>query len=227
MATKRTRYIEIVLYPDNPHHVEIMSYLEGKAKIQFPFQGCYILHDMEEKKPHWHVLLYFPNPRTVQGVINMFGKENYLLTTEMDESGEEKEVYKGITDTTGYEEGEKVGQYSVRYNLNEVLVHCVSDVNSFAMYMIHKTFACMKEGKHEYSIPNIKAFNNDFEFVNSIFEVDKTTSHGGEVYEIINDYIQPYKIKSMTDLILTLFTNGRGDLVHYVEGHSYLIKNLL
>lgn len=218
MAKKatRSRYFMVILYPDNMHHVDIMEYLQGRKKLCFPYQACYILHSPEsdEKKEHWHVLLHFPNARTVEGVCKSFGSGNFRKV------GEEWEA---VNDVTGIPEEE----IEVRPLVTPALCSTVSDVHGMAMYLLHKNYECLREGKKEYVISDIKACNNDFEFVNSIFEVGKTTSQGGEVYEIINDFLVPYKIKNMTDLILTLFTNGRGDLVKYVESHAYLIKNLL
>ena len=207
----RTRWFRIVLYPDNIYHQQIMDYLNSNKN---PYQGCYILHQPEsdEKKEHWHVALYFPNCRTKAGVVKMFGK------------GEFRKTENGLTpclDKTGIDEAE----IEISDLVGEALVEPVSDIHSTAMYFLHKTFAAIREGKKEYAISDIKAFNNDFELVNSLFELDKTTSAGSQLQEIIR-YIDEYKIKSMKDLILTLYMN-EPLLVKYVETHSYLIKNIL
>lgn len=207
----RTRWFRFVLYPDNIYHHQIMEYLDSEKN---PYQGCYILHQPEsdEKKEHWHVALYFPNCRTKAGVINMFGKGEFRRT----DNGLEP-----CPDKTGIDENE----IEVADLVGEMLVEPVSDIHSTAMYFLHKTFAALRECKKEYAISDIKAFNHDYELVNSLFELDKTTSAGSELQEIIR-YINDFKIKDLKDLILTLYCN-EPLLVKYVEGHSYLIKNLM
>lgn len=207
----RTRWYRLVLYPDNIYHQQIMDYLNSEKN---PYQGCYIKHQPEhdEKKEHWHVALYFPNCRTKAGVIKMFGKGEFRKT----ENGFEPCLDKTGIDETEIEVSDLVG---------EMLVEPVSDIHSTAMYFLHKTFAAIRDGKKEYAISDIKAFNNDFELVNSLFELDKTTSAGTQLQEIIR-YIDEYKIKTIKELVLTLYSN-EPQLVKYVETHSYLIKNIL
>lgn len=209
--SKRTRWFRLVLYPDNIYHQQIVDYLNSDKN---PYQGCYILHQPEsdEKKEHWHVALYFPNCRTRDGIVKMFGKGDFRRT----ENG-----LVPCPDKTGIDESE----IEVSDLVGEMLVEPVSDIHSTAMYFLHKTFAALREGKKEYAISDIKAFNNDFELVNSLFELDKTTSAGTQLQEIIR-YIDDFKIKTIKDLILTLYCNDPM-LVKYVEGHSYLIKNLM
>lgn len=209
--SRRTRWFRIVLYPDNIYHQQIMEYLNSQKN---PYQGCYILHQPEsdEKKEHWHVALYFPNCRTKAGVVKMFGK------------GEFRKSESGLIpcpDKTGIDESE----IEVADLVGEILVEPVSDIHSTAMYFIHKTFAALREKKKECAVSDTKAFNNDFELVNSLFELDKTTAAGVQLQEIIR-YIDEYKINTMKDLILTLYMN-EPLLVKYVETHSYLIKSIL
>lgn len=207
----RVRWFMLVLYPDNAYHAKILDYLNSDLN---PYQGCYILHTAEtgEKKDHYHVLLYFPNCRTKNGVIKMFGQGQFRNT----ENGLEP-----CLDTTGIDETELcVGDI-----VGDALVSPVSDIHSTAMYLLHKTFAAISEGKKEYAISDIKALHHDYELVNSLFELDKTTSAGSQLQEIIR-YIDEFKITNFKDLIITLYMNDPL-LVKYVESHSYLIKQLL
>lgn len=67
MLNKRVRTIGIILWPDNPNH---------KLALDFIIHNCenyiYILHDRdikddgEIKKEHYHVILHFPNARTIK-----------------------------------------------------------------------------------------------------------------------------------------------------------------
>lgn len=210
VKSARTRWFRFVLYPDNIYHQQIMDYLNSEKN---PYQGCYILHQPEsdEMKEHWHVLLYFPNCRTKAGVIKMFGQGDFRKT----DNGLEP-----CLDKTGVYEFE----LEVADLVGSALVEPVSDIHSTAMYFLHKTFAAIREGKTEYAISDFKAFHSDFELVNSLFELGKTTSAGSQLQEIIQ-YIDEYKIKTLKELVLTLYFN-EPMLVKYVETHSYLIKNL-
>lgn len=224
----RSRYFMLILYPDNPHDMDILSYLNGEKHIPFPYQGCYIFHTAEkdEKKDHYHVIIAYPNARTSKGVIDSFGKGHYLrLPDELGEDGKMHKQFRGIVDTTGYDEGNGVGQYSVRPILSKFTVSPISDIHSMAMYIIHKTYECLREGKKEYALSDVKNLGNDFDFVPSLYEVNKDTRSGGEIYEIIN-YIKTYKIINMKDLIITLYMNNEPCLIKYVEKHSYLVKTL-
>ena len=206
----RTRWFRFVLYPDNIYHQEIMKYLDSDKT---PYQGAYILHKAEadEKKEHWQVILYFPNCRTKAGVVKMCGKDNFRR------NGDDLEP---CPDTAGIEADE----IEVHDIVGDALVEPVSDIHSTAMYFLHKTFAAIREGKTEYAISDIKALHNDFELVNQLFELDKTSSAGSQLQEIIR-YIDEYKINTIKELVLTLYCNNPM-LVKYVETHSYLIKNL-
>lgn len=206
----RTRWFRFVLYPDNIYHQEVMKYLDSEKN---PYQGAYILHKAEtdEKKEHWHVILYFPNCRTKAGVVKMFGRADFRRI------GEHLEP---CPDSSGI----ALDEIEVSDIVGDALVEPVSDIHSTAMYFLHKTFAAIREGKTEYAISDIKAFHNDFELVNSLFELDKTTSTGSQLQEIIQ-YIDEYKINTIKELVLTLYCNNPM-LVKYVESHSYLIKNL-
>ena len=212
MKQIRTRYFMLVLYPDNQYHREIMEYLDSDKN---PYQGAYILHEPEqdEKKQHWHVMLYFPNARTQKGVCDSFGKANFRRV------GENLEP---CADTTGIDESE----IEVADIVGPALCSPVSDCHAMAMYFLHKNFECIRSGKREYNKSDIKAFHHDYEFTNSLFEIDKVTSQGTELQEIIS-YIdnKEYNIKTMKDLILTLYINNP-QLVSYVEKHGFLIKQL-
>lgn len=225
---QRSRYYMLILYPDNPHDMDILSYLKGEKHIKFPYQGCYILHEPEkdEKKEHYHVVLAYPNARTRKGVIDSFGKGDYLRLDDIaGDDGEPHKQYKGIIDITGYEEGEEVGQRCVRNILTNFTCSPITDIHSTAMYLIHKTYECLREGKKEYALSDVKALGNDFNFIPSLYEVVRDVSSGSQIYEIIN-YIKTSKVSTMKDLIITLYMNNESCLIKYVEKHSYLVKTL-
>ena len=87
MKQIRTRYFMLVLYPDNQYHKEIMEYLDSDKN---PYQGAYILHEPEqdEKKQHWHVMLYFPPAHARGNCLAVQGNPN-------PRTGELKPRYRG------------------------------------------------------------------------------------------------------------------------------------
>ena len=216
----RVRWFSVILYPDNEVHCDIIKFLdEGRC----PFvQGFYIRHDPDytestgegDKKEHWHVVLHFQNPRTVSGVQSIFGG-CYVQTKE---DGSKR----AVLDSTGLDNVEWV-----KNSVGTALISTVSDIHSYAMYLLHKTYAAIRAGKKEYALTDCKAFNRDTEIISLAFDNQVSMQQGTEIYRILNDYIEPYRIRSMSMLIKTLYLNGESTLVKYVESHAYLIKNLM
>lgn len=75
----RDRKFCVILYPDDQSHMEALE------KIKECFDSAYILHDSdtldtgELKKPHYHVVFTFPNPRYLSSVAEDLGiPENYI-----------------------------------------------------------------------------------------------------------------------------------------------------
>lgn len=75
----RDRKFCAILYADDVSHMEAFS------KIKENFDSAYILHDSdtldtgEVKKPHYHVVFTFPNPRYLSSVADDLGiPENYV-----------------------------------------------------------------------------------------------------------------------------------------------------
>lgn len=209
----KTRWHSIILYPDNAYHVRIMEYLDSDKN---PYQGVYIKHEpnCDENKEHWHVVLYFPNPRSSKGVADSFGHGNFIILAD----GRKEPCL----DVTGYD-SERI---SVEPLVGDSLCSTISDIHSYAMYLLHKNFECMMKGKKEYDISDIKPFNNDFNIIPKMFELDKVQESGSELYEIIQ-FIKDFDCRNMTHLISDLYINREYHLLKYVESHAYLIKNLL
>lgn len=216
----RVRWFSIILYPDNEVHCDIIDFLD---KGRCPFvQGFYIKHEPDysettqegEKKEHWHVVLHFQNPRTVCGVQSIFGG----CYVQMKEDGTKR----AVLDSTGLN-----GVEWEKHSVSKALISTVSDIHSYSMYLLHKTYAAIRAGKKEYQLKDCKAFNHDTEIIPKAFDNQTTLQQGGEMYQILNDYIEPYNIKSIATLVKTLYLNGETTLLKYVESHAYLIKNLL
>lgn len=225
----RSRWFVLILYPDNMHHMDILSYLKGEKEYKFPYQACYILHQPEkdEKKEHYHVVLRYPNARTAQGVADSFGKGDFRKHVQFDSEGKEHTMYEAICDTTGIppEEIEVRPLIVPREGEQQNTCSAISDIHAYAMYLLHQTYECIREGKHQYALSDIKACNHDNEFISSMFELDSLRESGSPVWQIM-DYMEQNSLKNMSQLLRFLFLNDEHQLIKYVEKHTYLIKQL-
>lgn len=219
----RTRWFMMILYPDNCHHMDILSYLKGDKPYKFPYQACYILHQPEadEKKVHYHVMLRYPSPRTTKGVADSFGKGTFRKMSDG------SFVAIPDTDTEGIPPEDLEVKPLIVPRRGEALntLSPVSDIHSMAMYILHQTYECIREGKHQYALSDIKACNHDFEFVKSMFEIDSLAETGSPVWQIM-DYMEQNRLVNMSQLLRFLFLNNEYQLIKYVEKHTYLIKQL-
>lgn len=70
-AGARSRYFALLLYPDNPDHMDVLDWIQRNESYVL------ILHQPEDddKKPHYHLILHFPNARTLNGVQKYFAHE--------------------------------------------------------------------------------------------------------------------------------------------------------
>ena len=218
-ARKRSRWFSLVLYPDNSYHVDFMTYLQNKKKEYYSeFQGFYIYHQPEdnEKKAHWHLILYFPNERTVGGVCKLFGKGNYYI----DSRGKKRAVF----DLTGFPKDIEI---QVCDNVTPDICEAVSDIHSIYQYLLHRTYDSFLKGKRVYDRKDIKYINNDFEVVSAVVELPKKIAPAGaELIEIMT-YIENERLLNMSSLLHFLYINDRGDLIKYIERHSYLVKSIV
>lgn len=74
MLKKKYRKIGLILWTDNATHIHAIDYI----KTNYPhYIG--ILHDKDTKedntlkKPHWHIILYFPNQKLISTIKNQLG----------------------------------------------------------------------------------------------------------------------------------------------------------
>lgn len=228
MANCKFRWFKLLLWEDNEVHMKVFEFLKSDNN---PYQGCYIRHEPEkdEKKPHYHVVLYYPTPRTCEGVSKSFGK-----CTLVETDNGKKQVY----DTTGYDESQILGPIeAIRYitykdSNGKVQVadnsdmSQISDIRAWGDYLMHNNYECMREGKTRYDLSAIKPFHNDFNFIPKMFELEKVCETGSEVYEIIQ-FIKDFDCRTFRELIVNLHINSEHTLLRYVESHAYLIKQLL
>lgn len=212
MADTRTCWFEMILYPDNCYHMEILKWLDDDRSIT---QAAYILHEPEEdeKKQHYHVLLHYPTKRTLKGVVKSFGSGDFRRIGDK---------YEPCPDTTGIEPNE----IEVKPLLVEdVTCFRVSDKISRVMYFMHKDFNCIRAGKKEYSFSDIKVCKHDYAFLSSLLEKEEMQCSGNELTTIL-DTIESYNLDRLSDVIKH-FALNEPRLLNYVEKHSYLITQIL
>lgn len=76
MEDRKYRNYEIILYPENNEHIDVLY------KVKKDFKYAYILHnkdrkdDGELKKEHWHVLVFLDNQKTLSAFSKQFGLED-------------------------------------------------------------------------------------------------------------------------------------------------------
>lgn len=213
----RYRWFHVILYPDNEVHMKVLDYLE-KSDIQ----GFYIQHEPDildsplakkkggESKEHIHLALYFPNPRSAEGVRKSFGK---CLLRKTDDG------LKAILDSTGIPEDE----ITIGDIFGKKLVSGVSDIRSLATYFTHSNFESQMLGKKQYRITDIKCLHHDFDILQKALEFENNV-RTGSLFLRISEYVKEMNCSSFRELMKTLCINSEIDLIKYVEGHSYLIK---
>lgn len=198
---KKGRWIACVLYPDNCHQMEVLGYLESIGQTML-----YITHQPEEdeKKEHIHVLIHFDYPRTSSGFCSAFGTGRFL------KSDNGYEPVSDNVDCTGL----PVVQLPI-------LTHAeiVSSPADYFRYVLHQDFKSVKSGKKEYQISDITFRGNENELRKLAYQEYQQFSN------IINDLMGFADCsENAHDLMQILIDNNRYDLISYVQGHSYFIK---
>lgn len=76
MENKKYRNYEIILYPENQEHIDVLY------KVKKDFKFAYILHNKDRKddgdlkKEHWHVQVFLDNQKTLSAFSKMLGLED-------------------------------------------------------------------------------------------------------------------------------------------------------
>lgn len=79
MNNKRVYFVEVILYLDNDLHMNFLYDIIKK------YDYAYILHDKDlnedktDKKPHFHLLLFFNNARYINSIFKEFNLDNNNL----------------------------------------------------------------------------------------------------------------------------------------------------
>lgn len=201
----RSSWIGCVLYPDNCYHVEFLEYLK-----QMGVTHLYIKHQPEEdeKKEHIHLMCHFDYPYTVSGFLKSVGT-GFFVETGKDEKG--KPIYKPIK-----KEEKELYSNSVELNIIGHAENITSPQGSY-IYFLHKDFK--SRFKIQYKDSDVKKFG-DLRLINKITRISYIDR------DLMYQEIASYACQSdnSRDFIRRVMADGRTDIVDYVSGHAYFVK---
>lgn len=198
---KKGRWVACVLYPDNCHQMDVLKYLKSISQTML-----YITHQPEddEKKEHIHVMIHFDYPRTASGFCSAFGMGKFKL------SGDSYESIPDDVDCTGL----PVVQLPILSH-----AEIVSSPADYFRYLLHQDFKSIKAKKKKYQISDITFCGNENELHKLAYQ--EYQQYNNLVYELM-EYSDC--ADSAHDLMDILICNNRYDLISYVQGHAYFIK---
>lgn len=155
-----------VLYPEDEGYTDLLNYLHTDNIERI--RGCYINHVAKPKvdkktgesvidengapvmlKPHTHVMVQFPSPRSASGVIKslcLYKDDAYDNEHEEDEENT-KDIDTACPSVIG-------GKKCIR-------VEPVSDISSMYYYFMHWSYACQRANKERYDEKDIHQLGND------------------------------------------------------------------
>lgn len=199
--TVKGRWIACVLYPENCHQMEVLGYLEDIGQTML-----YITHQPEddEKKEHIHVMIHFDYPRTASGFCSAFGTGNFIKSDD---------GYEPVSDDVDFT-GLSVVQLPILSH-----AEIVSSPADYFRYVLHQDFKSVKAGKKKYQISDITFCGNENELRKLACQEYQQFNN------IINDLMNFSDCaENARDLMHILIDNSRYDLISYIQGHSYFIK---
>lgn len=200
----RTNWHFAVMYPDNPMHVKLLDYLERNVTM------AYIKHapEEDEKKEHWHVLIYLDMPVTERGFKESFGKSSGFVNKE---TGAKSFVAPVPADVDNWESCGDIPILSQS--------QATSNASSCLHYMTHENFESIIKGKKQYSRDDIRYFG-DVEKLMKLWNTD-FINHA----DILNDiiiYAEQYKTHK--EVVKHLICDGKMNAVDYIAGHAYFVS---
>lgn len=220
----------------------------------------YILHEpeTEEKKQHYHCVISFDNPRSIDGVRKALGVRDTVwrlyhmeladVVDDLKRRGqgefqrERKEIYQKAPvlsdpdDPQSYIEYKVTGEHSTVNTITRDFpieedqcyiktalyvvphVELVSDLTSYALYMLHATYDCVIQGKKSYSV---NALQGNMQLIESCFpelkQMDDT--------ETIARVFELCKTHRKQEVIQILLECHDVDSLKYLAGHSTFVRD--
>lgn len=110
MENFKSRNFNLLLYPDDPNHMEALRYISSN----FQYVGCLHDKDLDDngalKKPHYHIILRFCENRWRSALANELGiAENYLQKTGRFSASAQYLLHAGCEDKHLYDRSELIG----------------------------------------------------------------------------------------------------------------------
>lgn len=110
MENFKSRNFNLLLYPDDPNHMEALRYISSN----FQYVGCLHDKDLDDngalKKPHYHIILRFRENRWCSALANELGiTENYLQKTGRFSSSAQYLLHVGCEGKHLYDRSELIG----------------------------------------------------------------------------------------------------------------------
>lgn len=201
----RSSWIGCMLYPDNFYHMEFLEYLKTMG-----ITHLYIKHQPEdnEKKEHIHLMIHFDYPYTVSGFVKSVGTGWFI---EVGKDEKNKPIFKSIPpqDRSTYPN-------SVEMNIIGHAENITSPQGNY-IYYLHKDFK--SRFKIQYKDSDVVKIG-DMGIINKITHISYVER------ELIYQEISSYACQSSgsRDFIRRVMADGRTDIVDYVSGHAYFIK---
>lgn len=200
----RTNWHFAIMYPDNPLHVKLLDYLKHTVTM------AYIKHDLDEdeKKEHWHVLVYLDAPVTERGFKESFGKADGFVNKK---TGEKSFIAPAPADVDNWDVCKDI----------PILTRsqASSNASSCMHYMTHENFESIVKGKTQYSRDDVQYFG-DVEKLMKLWNTE-FVNHS----DIINDiiiYAEQYKTHK--EVVKHLIADGKMQAVDYIAGHAYFVS---
>ena len=206
---RKGRWIACVVYPDNIYQMSALSYM-----VNLGLTMCYIQHEPEtdEKKTHIHCLIYFDAPRSAGGFCSSFGRCPCLKTSD------------------GFEVIPPENVYIIRQSRPADIVEkpifshaeVVSIPSSYYLYMFHKDFKSVMNGKKPYD-ENLMHYSGDGETLRKLKHTE--FNNKGTLLLELQTYFDTFK--TCRAVMAALFRDSRQDLIGYIEGHSYFVRTFM
>lgn len=225
----KSRCHAIMLYPDNPYHVELLEYLKktydgfyichdsGSDNFSIPRPG-YIASQHDEKK-HLHVVIQFKNPRTSSGFIKSLPTVRYYKPLQLNNYDEKfKQRLFTVYDLSYLD-------ISLQEIIQPIISHTevISDIYAYSHYLLHKDFKSVMLGKKEYSFNDVQPLCSSVEHYSDYFmQTDNNDS------EMLDQIVQIWSCcDGSLNMFIQLCSMHSNKLVKYVQSHSYFIDKFI
>ena len=201
MPVKKGRWVACVLYPDNFHQMDVLKYLKSIGQTML-----YITHEPEEdeKKQHIHVMIHFDYPRTASGFCSAFGMGKFKKSVD---------GYEPIPDN--------VDCTDLPVLQLPILSHAeiVSSPADYYRYLLHQDFKSIKAGKKKYQISDITFCGNKNELHKLAYQ--EYQNYNNLICELMECADCANSAQELMDILIC---SNRYDLISYVQGHAYFVK---